>query len=303
MSSAPEIPLDLREAMHDCILALFWPKKKIIEFLHSVGAPEHLVPGLETDLSRHEIVIDTFARLGARPDRGFTVFQTMIDRLSNWTYFDPYYFTNLKILDKAEAERKIACLKSAVDQRNSVTEKRRTAAASSQKQQRTASDLTALKLAFDKMFGSGMTPQARGHLFEKFLKELFNRQSVKMGDPFRLVGEQIDGSFKFEGENYVVEAKWQDPGTSTADLYTFAHKVDGKMYGRGLFISANGFSNEAIRAIVHGKHIQTILMDGEDLSHVLEHRITLEALLDYKVRAAQTRGEVYVCGLRRASKV
>tara|TARA_R110002167_G_scaffold63791_4_gene180388 strand:+ start:166 stop:1053 length:888 start_codon:yes stop_codon:yes gene_type:complete len=295
--------MDLREAMHDCILALFWPKKKIIEFLQSVGTPEQLVPKPDTSLSRHEIILDTFARLSARPDRGFAVFQTMIDRLSNWTYFDPYYFTKLQKLDKVEAEQKIACLKSAVIQRNSVTEKRREAATSSQKAQRTTSDLTALKSAFERMFGSGMSPQARGHLFEKFLKELFNRQSVKMGDPFRLVGEQIDGSFKFEGENYVVEAKWQDPSTSTADLYTFAHKVDGKMYGRGLFISVNGFSNEAIRAVVHGKHIQTILMDGEDLSHVLEHRITLEALLDYKVRAAQTRGDVYVCGLRQASKV
>lgn len=124
-----------------------------------------------------------------------------------------------------------------------------------------------------------------------------------MGDPFRLTGEQIDGSFKFEGENYIVEAKWQTPSASTHQLYAFAHKVDGKMHGRGIFISVNGFSNEAIRAIVHGKYIQTILMDGEDLSHVLEDRITLEATLDYKVRAAQTRGEVYVCALRQAEKI
>ena len=102
--------------------------------------------------------------------------------------------------------------------------------------------MSALTTAFHKLFGSGMTAQARGRLFEKFLQELFNRQSIKMGDPFRIVGEQIDGTFKFEGENYIVEAKWQDPSTSTADLYQFAYKVDGKMHGRGLFISVNGFS-------------------------------------------------------------
>jgi restriction endonuclease Mrr len=124
-----------------------------------------------------------------------------------------------------------------------------------------------------------------------------------MGDPFRLVGEEIDGTFKFEGENYIVEAKWQDPSTSTSQLYTFAHKVDGKMHGRGLFISVNGFSSEGIRAIVHGKHIQTMLMDGADLSAVLEQRISLEVMLDYKIRAAQTRGDVYVCALRQESKV
>lgn len=49
--------------------------------------------------------------------------------------------------------------------------------------------------------------------------------------------------------------------------------------------------------------VLAILMDGEELSHVLDDRITLEALLDFKVRAAQTRGEVYVCGPRQAAKI
>lgn len=124
-----------------------------------------------------------------------------------------------------------------------------------------------------------------------------------MGDPFRLVGEEIDGTFKFEGENYITEAKWQDAGASTNQLYGFAQKVDGKMHGRGFFISVNGFSNEGIRAIVLGKHIKTILMDGQDLSHVLEERMSLDEMLDYKIRAAQTRGDVYVCPLIDGSKV
>jgi restriction endonuclease Mrr len=143
--------------------------------------------------------------------------------------------------------------------------------------------------------------QARGKLFETFLRELFNRQSIKMGDNFCLRGEEIDGTFKFEGENYIVEAKRQEASVSTSQLYHFAYKVDGKMHG--LFISVNAFSRDGIEAIVRGKQIQTILMDGEDLSYVLEERVTLEALLDYKIRAAQTRGDVYVCALRQASKL
>ena len=123
-----------------------------------------------------------------------------------------------------------------------------------------------------------------------------------MGEPFRINGEQIDGTFKFEGENYIVEAKWQDALTSTGDLYKFAHKVDGKMHGRGLFVSVNAFSREGIEAIVVGKQIQTVLMDGEDISHVLEGRVPLEEMLDYKIRAAQTRGDVYVCAVRKSRK-
>jgi hypothetical protein len=303
MATAPEIPLDIRELLHDCILAIFWPKKKIAEFFQSVGYP---LPEQELNregATRHTIVVEAFSKLSARTDRGYGVFQTMIDRLVNWTYFDPYWFETVPKLDRKEAEASIGRLRDALNQRNSATASRRTAASAARTQQTRSADMSALTTAFHKLFGSGMTAQARGRLFEKFLQELFNRQSIKMGDPFRIVGEQIDGTFKFEGENYIVEAKWQDPSTSTADLYQFAYKVDGKMHGRGLFISVNGFSNESIRAVVHGKHIKTILVDGEDLSHVLEQRLRLEQLLDYKIRAAQTRGEVYVCPLREVSKI
>jgi len=303
MPTAPEIPLDIRDAMHDCILALFWPRKKIVEFFHSVDCPPQLIASADTEMSRHSIVVDAFSRLSARPDRGYPIFQIMIDRLANWSYFDPYYFDKLGKLDRTEAEGRIARLKQAVDRRNAAATTRRAASNHAQGNQTKTSDLRALHQAFAKLFGTGMTPQARGKLFETFLRELFSRQSIKMGEHLRLTGEEIDGTFKFEGENYIVEAKWQEASVSTGQLYHFAHKVDGKMHGRGLFISVNGFSHEGIKAIVRGKQIQTMLMDGEDLSHVLEERVTLEALLDYKIRAAQTRGEVYVCALRQASKV
>ena len=302
MPEAPEIPLDIREKMRECILAIFWPKRKIIEFLDSVGFSPDLISA-EAELTRHTLVTTVFSTLASRPDRGHSVFQAMIDQLSTWSYFDPYYFENLKKLDAKEAAEKIAQLRTSVDRRNAAVTNRR--AASNQAKQRLAQkvDLGALTKAFAKLYGTQLTPQARGKLFETFLRELFKRQSIKMGDQLRIVGEEIDGTFKFDGENYIVEAKWQDPSASTNQLYTFAHKVDGKMHGRGLFISVNGFSHEGIRAIVHGKHIQTILMDGQDLSYVLEERITLEKMLDYKIRAAQTRGDVYVCALLEKSKV
>lgn len=303
MPDAPEIPLDIRIAMRDCILAIFWPRKDIIKFLADVGCDADLLPPPETDLPRHVIIDVVFSGLTARPDRGHPAFQPMIDALAHWSHFDPYYFDKLVKLDRAEAQQKIAHLKGAVERRNSSTINRRVAASKAKQSQSQANDLSALKQAFTKIYGTDLTPQARGKLFEKFLQELFRRQSVKMRDPFRIVGEEIDGTFKFEGENYIMEAKWQDSGASTDQLYKFAYKVDGKMQGRGLFISVNGFSNEALRALVHGKMIQTILMDGSDLSAVLEQRISLEAMLDYKIRAAQTRGEVYVCALREATKV
>jgi len=306
MNAAPEIPLDVRNLLHDCILSLFWPKQDVVEFLESVGFEDaKLTASLngEHSPSRRQIVVEAFSQLAGRTDRGYSIFQTMIDRLSNWSHFDRYWFETNPKLDKSTAEEAIKQLRVSIERRNASTNARRNAASTSQRVRSNTADLLALTSAFTKMFGSGMTVQARGRLFERFLQELFNRQAVKMGDPFRINGEQIDGSFKFEGENYIVEAKWQDASSSTSDLYTFAHKVDGKMHGRGMFISVNGFSKEGITAIVQGKHIKTVLVDGEDINAVLEKRITLEALLDYKIRAAQTRGEVYVCAIRQAAKV
>lgn len=306
MASAPEMPLDIRELLHDCILALFWPKAKIVEFLSSVGCAEAITLSIverQPDLSRHQIVVEAFSQLGAQVDRGFTTFQTMIDRLCNWSHFDTYWFETVPKLNRQEAEQALARLNEAVARRNRSAKEGRKSATALRNAEKKSNDLSALTTAFSKLYGEQLTPQARGYLFERFLKELFDRQSIKMGDPFRITGEQIDGTFKFDGENYIVEAKWHDMLSSTGDLYKFAHKVDGKMHGRGLFISVNGFSHEGIKAIVIGKQIQTILMDGEDISHVLEERVSLEQLLDYKIRAAQTRGDVYVCAVRQARKL
>ncbi|PZN96994.1 MAG: hypothetical protein DCF31_02320 [Alphaproteobacteria bacterium] len=306
MSFAPDIPLDVKQTLKRCMLALFWPKKDIVEFLRSVECPESILSSLviagPEASSRRDIITEVISALGKRPDRGHATYQLMVDRLSNWTHFDRYWFEEQKKLDREEADLAIASLRNSVTLRNTRTARQRETSAKTKFAAAKTADLSALKTAFAKVHGAEMSPQARGKLFERFLKELFDRQSIKMGDPFEIVGEQIDGSFKFEGENYIVEAKWQDPSTSTGDLYKFAHKVDGKMHGRGLFVSVNGYSKDSLSAILHGKHIKTILVDGEDLVHILEGLLTLEDTLDFKIRSAQTRGDVYVCALRKAPK-
>lgn len=307
MASAPEIPLDFKEMLHDCILAVFWPKAKIVEFFRNVDCPGSILDTLNTtgeySLSRHEIIVEVFSQLSSRDDRGYKIFQLMIDRMVNWNYFDPFWFEEKAKLDKAEAQQKISLLKRTLKERNASTGRQKHATAKSNTRRRESQDLSVLKKAFTQLYGDKLTPQARGKFFEKFLQEIFNQQSIRMGEAFRIVGEEIDGSFKFEGENYIVEAKWQDASSSTGQLYKFAHKVDGKMHGRGVFISVNGFSNEAIKAVVHGKHIKTMLIDGADLNFVLEGLVSLTELLDYKIRAAQTRGEVYVCAVEKKAKL
>ena len=54
---------------------------------------------------------------------------------------------------------------------------------------------------------SALDPQPRGYAFESFLKRLFDKFGLEAREPFRLRGEQIDGSFILENEIYLLEAK------------------------------------------------------------------------------------------------
>ena len=55
--------------------------------------------------------------------------------------------------------------------------------------------------------GKIINSQKRGYLFEDFLKRLFLKEEIEVTDPFKIIGEQIDGAIKYEGEFYIIEAK------------------------------------------------------------------------------------------------
>jgi hypothetical protein len=141
------------------------------------------------------------------------------------------------------------------------------------------------------------------YALEKTLLALAKLSQLEITEPFRAQGEQIDGAVKFDGEHYLLEAKWHDKSASNEPVYQFAVKVEGKLYGRGIFVSVHGFSEYVIRSLVTGKAIRTIFVDGEELVLVLEQHLTFGDLIDRKVKAAQTRGLIYIHPLTETSKL
>ena len=140
---------------------------------------------------------------------------------------------------------------------------------------------------------SDLTPQARGYAFEKFLKQLFDAYGLAAHDPFRLRGEQIDGSFQFANEVYLVEAKWQDQPIGVAELHTFHGKIEQKAaWTRGLFVSNSGFTDDGMVAFGRGKRV--ICMDGYDLYETLDREIPLNHVLERKVRRAAETGSPFI---------
>ncbi len=74
---------------------------------------------------------------------------------------------------------------------------------------------------------SQLEPQKRGYAFERTLNEIFEAFKLAPRSSFRLIGEQIDGSFELNA-TYLVEAKWTTPPIGFAELVTFAGKVESK---------------------------------------------------------------------------
>jgi hypothetical protein len=48
---------------------------------------------------------------------------------------------------------------------------------------------------------------------------------------FRLIGEQIDGSFDLQGNTYLVEAKWQATPIGNSEFQSFAGRCERKRLG------------------------------------------------------------------------
>jgi len=137
-----------------------------------------------------------------------------------------------------------------------------------------------------------MEPHPRGYAFEKFLKRLFDANRLQARDPFRLKGEQIDGSFQLSDATYLLEAKWQAASCNAQDLHGFHGKIEQKAaWARGLFISNSGFTPEGLAAFGRGKRV--ICMDGDDLYQLLARNLPLALVLDRKVRHAAETGELF----------
>jgi len=137
--------------------------------------------------------------------------------------------------------------------------------------------------------------QEAGRALEALLNELFSLGELQPSPAFRVVGEQIDGSFVLDSEVYLLEAKWTREAVPEAELLVFRGKIEGKSrITRGLFLSANGFSAEAVSSITKGKQPTFVMMDGADLYRVLEGHLEIGELLRKKVRRLAERGEPYV---------
>ncbi len=135
------------------------------------------------------------------------------------------------------------------------------------------------------------TPQARGFAFEKYLRDLFEIYGLGPRGSFKLIGEQIDGSFILHNEIYLLEAKWTIKKIDKADLVIFNEKVSSKSgFTRGLYISFAGYTDEALATFSSGRTVNIVLMTVQELAIALTRQFDLTDVLWRKVRALAEEG-------------
>jgi hypothetical protein len=288
---------DLKNAIKDCLFSLFYRKQDLIEFFKSCNLTKGDLHNTDINQTKSQIIDGVFSNFLERPDHGSVQVRSIIEGVLNWSDFSSYWFAN-ETLDKKIAQEKIENLKKLLGEKtkqDELLEKREEREAQQNQVITKRKTLEDLNQKFSELCKMSDATQARGYALEKLLVELFEYFEIEVESGFRLKGEQIDGSFNFLGDNYIFEAKWQEQVSANNHLYAFAYKIESNtLYPRGIFLSINGYSKEAIQRITHNKKPQLVLLDAGDLLFILEGRMKLDALLKLKIKEAQTKGEIYV---------
>lgn len=137
--------------------------------------------------------------------------------------------------------------------------------------------------------------QSRGYLFETFLNDLFEFEELDPRKSFRLVGEQIDGSFNWRSRTYLVEAKWTQGPAAGLEFGAFNYKLEGKTVDtRGIFISVNGYSTDAIRGMNSKGALKFVCIDGAHLMRALLSDDGLVPIFERIWRHADETGEAFL---------
>lgn len=137
------------------------------------------------------------------------------------------------------------------------------------------------------------TPQQRGYKLEEIFCDLLQISELEYSKPYKTPdGEQIDGHFRYEKFDYLIETKWEDGKIKQKDLSIFDGKIKGKAQStRGLFLAANGFDENAIIKF-SGDSPRIILMTGEDLAMILNGHVLFHDAMKAKIEAIVRYGNI-----------
>lgn len=291
------------QALRDAIPAIVWNKRPFETFLRTV-LREHgeLLNGLNFTDTKRAVADALVDRLMVNENRYRDVTLllmreiTTMKRFPNLEHIKDPEDRKLRI---AEAEEAVGLLSYIIkdyeaDLAEAETHRAATQAYAAQMEalRRFNEDLDALKARFFDLQAQSDVHE-RGRAFERLLCDLFLLYDLEPRLAYSTSLEQIDGSFTFDTDDYIVEARWRANPADRSDGDVFAAKVRRKGKNAvGLFISLNGFTRPFMEAFEESTPF--IVMDGADLYMVLDNRVRLDDLTRAKKRHANETGSCYL---------
>jgi len=291
------------QALRDAVPVITWNKRPFETFLRT-ALRDHgeLLIGLNFTEPKRAVADELVERLIADENRYRDVTLRLMLEISSMTKFP-----NLEQLKDVEDRRlRIAEAEAAVGLLSYIIKDYAEDIADAEKQRaaiqaRTAQDaalrrfnqdLESLKTRFLDLQRE-TDVHARGYAFESLLADLFLLYDLEPRLAYKLDLEQIDGSFTFDTDDYIVEARWRAQAADRGDGDIFARKVERKGKNAvGLFISVNGFTGPFLQ--VFKESTPFIVMDGGDLYAVFDNRVRLDDLIRAKKRHANETGSCYL---------
>ena len=287
------LPFEIREAVVSVCGKCFWLKDPFRAFMLAAGVPAELYDRYAEE-SKYKIARHILSELDGMDDEGYQIQRRIVTELAKLRKVpddnvpDREAALNaLRWLKELAVNHKMIALKTEVEQKSRAEEARQRQAALMAR----ADKMEQLRKSYIDIASATDDPQSRGYSLEDLLSELFAVHEITYRPPYKTVTEQIDGSFSFKGFDYLVEARWRKGPPTEADLAALKTKVDKKITStRGLFVSIAGFRPEVVLEFTRGVTSNMVLMDGVDLSLILEGRVSLTDALDMKIQKAAQEG-------------
>jgi hypothetical protein len=281
----------------DGLANLYWYKADLHKAWLRAGLPEDLCRKISlikdeynSSLSKrrqmdhlYEHIRDTDFNLRLRISREFV--RTLVEH-KNFVPQDPKH--RIEIAERAALKLREVIKEQEAEQEQAERQRRQ---ASNTLKRSYEQELEIVKGDFERALT--MKPQARGYAFEKIFPDLMRISGIKVEEPFKIVGEQLDGAIKYDGHFYLIELKWITAKLEPSDVGSFYFKVDGKLGARGIVIAMNGYSSGVLESVSKGKELKVLLLDGNHFANVIYGQYKFSILLEHAIKYASLKGLLY----------
>jgi len=274
--------------MKESVINLFWKKEDVRGLFRRCSVPNDLITSQDWNAYKYYIVTPVLDRLNSS-EEGLGPLRRILQETLEYTDGDHLLWLQDGQKRKREAERCLEHLRLLVKDydamRRTEQEQRESRQRQAQEGQGKAAFNTRLVDIYQRFLAYHQNPnrQQRGYALEEILYDIFLLFELNPQSAFRRTGEQIDGAFYQDGSHFLLEAKWTSSPSNLSDLRDLDGAVSSSLDNTlGLFVSLNGFTQEALDSYAQGNRPKLICMDGMDLMAVLSTQIDLNDLLKRK---------------------